>query len=106
MAEKIIISCSIDVTKVAKERLKPGKTGGKYLSLALIETPDGKYGNHFMVVEELTKEERLADPKRRGTILGNAKFVKGKPGGPAPQPQQGQLPTDDAPPYTDDSVPF
>lgn len=43
---------------------------GIYANITLVETPGGKYGD-WMVVEDLSKEERGTDKKN--TILGNGK---------------------------------
>ena len=64
-----MITGKIDVTKIDKARLYKGEKG-TYLSITLIPTPEGKYGD-YMIVEEISKEEREAGKK--GTILGNAK---------------------------------
>ena len=64
-----MIEIKIDVQKINKSRLYKGKQG-TYLTAVLIPTPDGKYGD-YMVVEEISKEEREAGKK--GTILGNGK---------------------------------
>lgn len=69
----MIIAAKIDVTKITKDRLFPGKNGAKYLDVILIETPNNPYGNDFMVQESVTKEEREAGKK--GPVLGNAKII-------------------------------
>lgn len=76
-----MITLKIDCTKIEKARLFPGKDGAMYLDCILIATPDNKW-NDYMVVQSVTKEERLAGV--RGAILGNAKHL-GDTGG---QPQQ------------------
>ena len=87
MAEKMIIVGKIDVMKIRKEILFAGKNGAKYLDFVLLESPDNAYGNDFMVTQSISKEEREAGVK--GPILGNAKFLKGKPGAAArPAPRQ------------------
>lgn len=100
------ISGKINVSLVSKERLFKGEKG-TYLDIALIETPNGQYGD-FLIVESLTKEERQADPQRRGTILGNAKYFGQKGSGGRQQPRQQSRPTqsDLPPPEDGDSVPF
>lgn len=72
----MIIKAKIDVTKIDKARLFIGKTGAKYLDCTLLESRDGadKYGNHFMIVQDVSKEERLAGT--RGAIIGNAKKLE------------------------------
>lgn len=66
-----MISLSINVSLINKDRLFQGKKG-KYLDCVLIETPNSEYGD-YMVVESISKEEREAGNK--GTILGNAKII-------------------------------
>lgn len=68
-----MITGKIDVKKITKSRLYVGEKG-TYLSVVLIPTPNGKYGD-YMIVEEVTKEER--ESGKKGVILGNAKNVGG-----------------------------
>lgn len=75
--EKMIIIAKLDVIKIRKELLFPGKNGAKYLDIALIESVDDAYGNDFMIVQSLPQSER--DAGKRGPILGNGKFIKGNP---------------------------
>jgi len=77
-----LITASIDLTKIEKNRIVNHENGAKYLNIVLIPVADNKYGNDFMVVHSATKEER--DNKVRGSILGNAK-IAGKPR-PATEP--------------------
>lgn len=80
MADKII-QIKIDVTKIDKSKLSKGDKG-TYLDCALLfnEAPD-KFGNNGMIVQQITKEERLAGIK--GNILGNGKvYGQGKPSAP------------------------
>lgn len=71
---------SIDVTKITKERLYEGKKG-KYLTIFL-QRRDDDYGNHYMAVEGLTRDETEANKSRdkadkvRGNILGNGKKLE------------------------------
>lgn len=97
------IACKIDVTKIDKSRLFKGKKG-IYLDCLLIEK-ESQYGDDFVIVQGVTKEERQAGIK--GAILGNAKFLGGKA-----QPQQApalrQATASDMPPELpiEDDVPF
>ena len=70
----MIIKLKIDVTKIDKARLFKGAKG-TYLDATLLENKDGvdQYGNSFMVVQDVSKEERLAGIK--GAILGNGKVL-------------------------------
>jgi hypothetical protein len=67
----------IDVMKIDKTALHPGKDGAKYLNLAIFENRDGpdKYDNTHFVVQDLPKERR--DKGEKGAILGNAKIEGG-----------------------------
>lgn len=97
-----IIRISIDVTKIEKARLVEGKKGGKYLNCVLLgkDQPD-QYGNDFMIVQEVTQEERKQGVK--GPILGNGKNVV--TGGQVRRAVQET--TNQAPPPDDtDDVPF
>jgi len=87
-----MITGKIDVSKIDKTRLYKGEKGN-YLSITLIPTPNGQYGD-YMIVEEVTKQEREAGKK--GTILGNAKNVV-KKSDPAPEASKHYSPD-----YTED----
>lgn len=67
-----MITGKIDVKKISKERLYKGKNG-TYLDMVLIDTPNDKYGNDYMIVESITKEER--DQGMKGKIIGSAKIL-------------------------------
>lgn len=82
------IGGSINVTNIDKDKLFVGKKG-KYLEIVLLETPNDKYGNNFMIVQGATKEERLAGIK--GRILGNAKFI-GKDALKSDEPRESPAP--------------
>jgi hypothetical protein len=68
-----MITAKIDVTKINKNKLFKGKNGAMYLDIVLIDTPNNQYGNDYMVVEQVIKEEREKGVK--GTVLGNGKNV-------------------------------
>ena len=70
----MIIRCKIDVSKVDKARLFKGEKG-TYLDITLLENKAGadQYGNHFMCVQGVSKEER--EQGIQGAILGNGKIV-------------------------------
>ena len=72
-----MITVSIDVNKVDKNKLKDGNKGAKYLDLVLFENRDGedRFGNHGFVCQSLTKEERANGV--RGAIIGNYKNWQG-----------------------------
>ena len=70
---KIGINFSINVDKIDKAHLIPGKKG-KYLNLTAFINLDeeDQYGNNGMVTQGLTKEAR--DAGEKGAILGNGKI--------------------------------
>lgn len=90
-----MITGKINVLAIDKARLFQGEKG-KYLDIVLIETPNSQYGDDYMIVQSVTKEEREKGVK--GPILGNAKIVGGKQ---APKPAAPSTPPDDP-----DQVPF
>lgn len=67
-----MIKISINVTKIDKTAIVPGKNG-KYMDLVLWENKAGEdqYGNHGFVTQDLGKARREAG--ERGAILGNWK---------------------------------
>lgn len=94
-----IISVKINVTKIDKLRLYKGKNG-TYLDCALIPSNNDQYGNDFMVVQNVTKEERAAG--KRGEIIGNGKWF----GSDGPRQQQAQQPSHQNQGGDGDEVPF
>ena len=64
------LSGKIDVKKIVKSKLYQGEKG-TYLDIVLIETPDNKFGNDYMIVQSTEKDEE-------SIILGNAKYFKKK----------------------------
>ena len=98
---KIIVG-KIDVTKINKARLFPGKNGAKYLDFVMIEgEQEDRFGNHFMVVEAVSKEERERGVK--GPILGNAKHAGGRR---TQAPTGNTAPATSGTPVEEDDVPF
>lgn len=97
---KLILG-KIDVTKIDKTRLFKGAKG-TYLDFTLMEhdQPD-QYGNDFMIVQSVSKEERQKGVK--GAILGNGKYAGGKKTQPAQTASQagsgGEPPEDDQVPF-------
>ena len=81
-----MITISIDVTKLDKSRFKQGNNGQTYCDLTLIDTPDSQYGDHFMIVQRTSKEEREAGTKL--PILGNGKDWSREDNQQAPAQQQ------------------
>lgn len=95
MSEKRVILCKLNVSKIEKHRLFKGEKG-TYLDCALVPSDNNQYGDDFMIVQSVSKEEREAG--KRGAIIGNAKFIK-KAAAPA------SAPVADGPPEQDD-IPF
>ena len=81
------ISVKLDVSKIDKAKLFKGEKG-IYLDAAIImkDEPD-QYGNIGMIVQSVSKDERLAGVK--GAILGNVRYI-GKTEQPA-SPQKEDL---------------
>lgn len=91
------ITVKIDVSKIDKTKLFKGAKG-TYLDIILMPSENNQYGNDFMVVQSVTKEER--DAGVRGAILGNAKFLKKKGSAPTQlesQPSGSSGESDDIP---------
>lgn len=95
-----MIKIQIDVSKVDKSRLYKGAKG-TYLNAVLIPTPDSQYGD-YMIIEEVTREER--DAGKKGTILGNGKEVKARKAEPPASDFSSPPPPIDE--QTEDELPF
>lgn len=87
---KVGVSLKVDVTKIDKARLFKGAKG-TYLDMTVFVDlgEEDQYGNHGMITQNVSKEEREAGTK--GAILGNCKvFYRdgiAEPQAPAPAPQ-------------------
>jgi len=69
-----IISASIDLNKIDKAKIKPGKEGAKYYNLDIIVNDTANtYGQDVSISEPQTKEQRTAKEKK--VFLGNGKTV-------------------------------
>ena len=95
-----MIVLDIDVTKIDKARLRPGKNGQKYCDLVLIDYPKEK--SDGFVKQGVSKEEREARVEM--PIIGNWRRVGGattpRSHSPAPRPQRDadlDQPEDDIP---------
>lgn len=88
-----MIALKIDCSKIDKSKLFEGKNGAKYLDVILMDRDDA-YGNNYMVVQSVSKEERLAG--KRGAILGNGKNMGGNYAQPKRQAEE-QQPDPDVP---------
>jgi len=69
-----IIRVKLDVTKIDKTAIHHGEKG-KYIDITLLGNRDGedRFGNHYMIVQDLGQTRREAGEK--GPILGNGKIV-------------------------------
>jgi hypothetical protein len=65
-----IISGSIDLTAVDKERIITGKNGKKYLNFTAMVQNSSQYGNNVWVTQTISKEDR--ENKVKPITLGNA----------------------------------
>lgn len=68
-----IITASIRVDKLPKEKFIKGKDGAVYYNFTLSVNDETKYGNNVWVTDSQTKEEREA--KIQKLSLGNGKVV-------------------------------
>ena len=86
---RISVTLKIDVTKIDKARLFKGAKG-TYLDASVFIDLDNEdqYGNHGMITQQVSKEER--DKGVKGNILGNGKIVW--------RDEQQAAPTPSAPP--------
>lgn len=81
-----MIKASINVTKIDKTAIIPGKSG-KYVGMTFISNKGGpdQYGNDGFVVQEISEERR--DTGERGPIIGNWREIKKKSYVPPGKPQ-------------------
>ena len=69
-----IIAASIDLTKLDKSRVKPGKNGVEYYDISIIlNDQPNQYGQDASITTGQTKEERAAEVK--ASYIGNGKTV-------------------------------
>jgi len=69
-----IISASIDLAKIDRSRIIPGKNGAQYYNIQVnLNDEVDNYGNNVSVTTNQTKEEREA--KTPKVYLGNGKTV-------------------------------
>lgn len=91
-----MIKGHIVLSKIDKERIFINKKGEKCLNITHLETPNDKYGNDYMIIEDVSKEERESGVK--GTILGNGKiFGANRPS---------SSPAENSPVVSSDDLPF
>ena len=68
-----IITYSIRVDKLPKEKFIAGKDGAVYVNLTMSVNDETRYGNNTSIYVSQTKEEREA--KKQKTYIGNGKVV-------------------------------
>ena len=68
-----IITASIRVDKLPKEKFIKGKDGAVYYNLTVSVNDETRYGNNVSITDSQTKEEREA--KAQKNYLGNGKVV-------------------------------
>ena len=68
-----LITGSIRVDKLPKEKFIKGKDGAVYYNLTISVGDETRYGNNVAFMDSQTKEER--DAKVQKTYLGNGKVV-------------------------------
>ena len=68
-----IITASIRVDKLPKEKFIKGKDGAVYYNLTISLNDETRYGNNVSITDSQTKEEREAKAQRN--YLGNGKVV-------------------------------
>lgn len=70
----IILSCSMDVTKIDKSKLIQGKNGAMYFNFdVIVKDEKDQYGKDASVSVSQNKEEREAKAKK--VYIGNGKVV-------------------------------
>jgi PBP1b-binding outer membrane lipoprotein LpoB len=68
-----IITYSIRVDKLPKEKFIAGKDGAVYVNLTMSVNDETRYGNNTSIYVSQTQEEREA--KKQKTYIGNGKVV-------------------------------
>lgn len=97
-----LISASIDVTKISKDKLIKGDKG-TYLNITIsINDEVDQYGNQAGIYESQSKDEREAKAKKN--YLGNGKIAWSSDGGSAAK-QSGSTPKA-APAVEEENLPF
>lgn len=72
---KRILKLKISVDKILKEHLYKGEKG-TYADLTVFVSEEAdQYGNNGMIVQDLPKTFRDANPDVKGPILGNCKWI-------------------------------
>ncbi len=100
-----LISASIDVSKISKDKLVKGAKG-TYLNITIsINDEVDQYGNQVGIYESQSKEER--DAKDKKNYLGNGKIAWTSEGGSTAPKQSAPTPPPAAPVIEEgDELPF
>lgn len=96
-----LISASIDVTKISKDKLVKGEKG-TYLNITIaINDEVDQYGNQAGIYESQSKEER--ESKAKKNYLGNGKIAWSSEGGSTAKSSPAPAPT---PTVEEENLPF
>jgi hypothetical protein len=88
-----MIKLNICLSKIDKSRIK--ESGGKkYIDIIVMDSKNDRYGNDYMVVEDISKSER--DAGKKGNIIGNGKNLGQKSSGGQPK-SSSNVSSDDLP---------
>jgi hypothetical protein len=68
-----LVAIKIDIEKIDDARLYKGKKGTYLDATVFINEEEDQFGNHGMITQSVSKEERLAGVQ--GAILGNIKTL-------------------------------
>lgn len=99
-----IVKLKINLSKIDKERLFKGAKGTYLDATAFLEDSEDQYGNHGMISQDVSKEERTSGVK--GAILGNVKVVWEGESRPAPTAASAPVPANTPDPADGDEIPF
>lgn len=85
-----MIKLNLCLTDINKDRIRVGKNGKKYLDVIVMDSRNDKYGNDYMVVEDIPKADR--DAGKKGNIIGNGKNLGSKKNSEQSNVNSGDLP--------------
>jgi hypothetical protein len=97
-----VITAKVNCSLIDKSKLFKGAKG-TYLDLVLFETENDQYGNDYVVVQSVSKEDRAKGIK--GVILGNARIIHSQKMERTEKPARPAV-AGDAAPEGGDNVPF
>lgn len=93
---KLIIAGSIDLNKIDKSRMVPGKNGAKYYNITLLVNEEkDQYQNDVAIQTGQTKEERAN--KDKPNYIGSGRIVYTASGTPIETPGNNSKDNDDLP---------